>query len=414
MKSFFDLEKIHPPYKSEKGVHSCVSCGLYKDVLSPKIKPYGDCKKKIMVIGEAPGETEDRRAKPWQGKAGRALQRRYKQLGVDLFKDCVNINAVNCRPTDKKGNNRTPTEFEIACCKRKVISAIKQYKPEIIILHGGIPTTSIIGDRWKRNLGGIMKWRGWAIPDRLFNAWICPTFHPSFIERQEKEGDSEVVWDQDLKHAFSKIDEPFPQYRDEEECVEIITDQKEAAQLLIQINKMKPPLLAFDIETTGLRPYNREVHKIVCVSFCWQEDKAYAIPFPTEKRPLSLLKRILENPKIGKIAANMKYEDTWFNILHEIHIHPWKFDTMQAAHILDNRPGITSLKFQAYVHFGLVGYDGAVSQYLQGSDSNLPNRITELLENRSSFNELLLYNGMDSLVTFRLAKMQMREMGISW
>lgn len=412
MKSFFDLKKMQSPYKSEKGVHSCVSCGLYKNVLSPKIEPYGNFKKEIMVIGEAPGEIEDRRGMPWQGKAGRALQRKYKELGIDIFEDCVSINAINCRPTDQKGSNRTPNDFEVACCKRKVISAIKRYHPKVIILHGGIPTTSIIGDRWRRNLGGITKWRGWTIPDHIFGAWICPTFHPSFIEREEKDGGVGAVWEQDLKRAFSKVGDPLPRALKEEKCVEVVMDDDGAQALLKKIYRTRPEMMAWDIETTGLKPYNTDVHEIVCISFCWEEEKAYAIPFPTERRAMALLKRILEDPRIGKIAANMKYEDTWMNVLHGIQVEPWIFDTMQAAHILDNRPGITSLKFQSYVRFGVVGYDDAVAPYLRSADSNQPNRIMELVKRKSSFHQLLLYNGMDSLMTFKLAKKQMEEVGI--
>jgi len=51
MKGFFEKEKAALPYKSEKGVHSCASCGLYKYALSPKMEPYGEFKKEIMVIG---------------------------------------------------------------------------------------------------------------------------------------------------------------------------------------------------------------------------------------------------------------------------------------------------------------------------------------------------------------------------
>ena len=135
MKGFFDKQQIEKtPYKSEKGTLSCISCGLYKYVESPRMKPYGKFKKGIMVIGEAPGQEDDKKGKPWQGTTGKFLQRKFQQLEVDLFQDCISLNAVNCRPVDQKGNNKAPTEHEIACCKRKVIDAIKQYRPKLLIL----------------------------------------------------------------------------------------------------------------------------------------------------------------------------------------------------------------------------------------------------------------------------------------
>ncbi len=410
MKGFFDRDAIQSPpsYKSQKGTLSCAACGLYKFVMSPRMKPYGEFRKRIMVIGEGPGEEEDRKGKPWQGKMGQVLQRKYKQLGINLFKDCLSLNAVNCRPVDKKGNNRPPTEQEIACCRPKVLSVIKQYQPHVIILQGGAAVSSLISYRWGGSAqNGITAWRGWTIPDRKFNAWICPTFHPSFVERQEEENEVEVIWTEDLKRAFAKAEEPLPQFPDEKEAVVITYD---AEKVLTQILKEKPPLLAFDIETTGLKPYNKEDHQIVSISFCWEEGRAYAVPFPTEEKPLRLLKRVLEHPNIGKIAANMKYEDNWLTFLHEIEVNPWTFDTMQAAHVLDNRPGITGLKFQSYVRFGLMSYEAEVAPYLKSPSSNTPNRVLELVEDRTLFEKLLLYNGIDALMTYRLALVQMEEM----
>lgn len=412
MKGFFEKGKTELPYKSEQGYHSCASCGLYKYTLTPRMKPYGNFQKGIMVVGEAPGEDEDKKGKPWQGKMGRALQYKYKQLGIDLFEDCVSLNAVNCRPVDKKGNNRPPTEFEISCCRQKVMDAIKRYKPKVIILQGGVAVSSLIGHRWKRGgLGGIMKWRGWTIPDRDYQAWVCPTFHPSFVERQEEENEAEVIWTGDLKQAFTKVKEPFPKYRNEEDCI-VVTNDIEG--VMKQFLKQGPtPFMAFDIETTGLKPYNKTSHKIVSISFCNNEQEAYAIPFPEEKRHLKLLKQLLEHPRIGKIAANIKFEDNWLNVLCGIEVNPWVFDTMQASHILDNRPGITSVKFQAYVRFGVLGYDEFVQPYLKSPDSNTPNRIKELTEDKESFRKLQIYNGMDSLIEYRLAMLQMKEIGMA-
>jgi uracil-DNA glycosylase family 4 len=409
MRGFFDKDQFSSPgYKSQKGILSCASCGLYKFAMSPRMKPYGKFEKQIMIIGEGPGEEEDRKGKPWQGKMGRALQRKYRQLGIDLFRDCVSLNAVNCRPVDGKGNNRSPTDHEIACCRQKVIAAIKEYQPKVIILQGGAAVSSLIGYRWRGRQNGIMTWRGWTIPDRELDAWVCPTFHPSYVERQEGESEVRVIWTRDLKRAFTKLEEPFPSYRDERECVTITHD---ADGVLRTILKEKPQYLAFDIETTGLKPYNKEDHQIVSISFCWDGEQAYAMPFPAEGKGLVLLKRVLVHSKIGKIAANMKYEDHWTNFLHGIEIQPWVFDTMQASHILDNRPGITGLKFQSYVRFGLLSYEEEVAPYLKSPSSNAPNKIMQLVRDRQLFNKLLLYNGIDSLMTYRLAKAQIKELG---
>ena len=55
--------------------HSCISCGLYKDCDNPKMEAFGNFKKGILNIGEAPRYEDDRNNKPWQDKYGKILQR---------------------------------------------------------------------------------------------------------------------------------------------------------------------------------------------------------------------------------------------------------------------------------------------------------------------------------------------------
>lgn len=408
MRGFFTKEESQVKGGQMKGL-SCAACGLYKNAKSPRMKPYGNFKKGIMIIGEFPDKEDDARNVPWRGKAGRMLRNKCRELGIDLYEDCVIFNAVNCVPLNEKGELRLPTDHEIACCRIRVLKTIREYKPKVIILQGSIPTTSLIGYKWKDGTSGIQRWQGWAIPEREYNAWVIPTFHPNFIDKQDKETELNVFWEQDLKLAFSKINEPFPYPANEEDCI-VITEDLD--MVLDDMNSKN--MFAFDIETTGLKPYDTEKHRTVCISFCNDENKAYALPFPTKRKEIGKIKELLENPKIGKIAANMKYEDTWLNILNGIHVNPWIFDTMLAAHILDNRHGITGLKFQSYVRFGLLGYDDAIAPYLKSENAYMPNRIDELISSKEGYRQLLLYNGIDSLMTYRLALIQMKEVGIEW
>jgi hypothetical protein len=81
---------------------------------------------------------------------------------------------------------------------------------------------------------------------------------------------------------------------------------------------------------------------------------------------------------------------------------------MQAAHILDNRPGILGLKFQTYVNFGVVDYDSHIAPYLTSNskNGNAFNRVDDI-----PIDDLLEYCAMDSLFEYRLAEIQRRLMG---
>ena len=99
---------------------TCHTCGLYKNVTTPKMKPFGEFEKGIMNIGVFPGERSDMRGKPWQEDGGRLLRKVYAELDISLHKDCINLNAANCRPLDAKGESRPPTNHEVDCCRRLV------------------------------------------------------------------------------------------------------------------------------------------------------------------------------------------------------------------------------------------------------------------------------------------------------
>jgi DNA polymerase len=367
------------------------------------MQPFGNFKKKILNIGEAPGENEDKYGKPWQGKAGALLERTYKRLGIDLFEDCLNINAVHCRPMDKDGDNRAPSNFEVECCRKAVLQTIEEYKPRVIILLGNSAVFSLIGHRWKQDLGGITKWRGWTIPDQDFNTWICPTFHPSFVERLLSKNigiDVETtIWEQDLKQAFELVKTPVPVYVEPE--IEIIED-------LSILNKITQKF-AFDYETTGLKPH-APGHKIICCSVADTANHVYVFMMPQTKRERMPFLNLLTQPSIGKMAQNMKYEDTWTSVRLGVDVQNWVWDSMLASHMLDNRVGVTGLKFQTYVQFGVVDYASEVAPYLGAVDSknaNAINKIGQLLTKPGGIDMLLKYNALDSINEYRLCTKQM-------
>ncbi|KKM02768.1 hypothetical protein LCGC14_1781130 [marine sediment metagenome] len=381
---------------------ACQKCRLcYTNLHNPKIPVYGEGRKDIMVIGEAPGEEEDLNGRPWQGRAGRSLQREFKRAGIDLFRDCVSYNSINCRPTSSRGYNREPTNHEILMCRNHVLRAIYKYKPRIIFLLGTIAVRSVIGARWTKNLGGISKWRGWTIPDRELGAWLCPTFHPSYLIRMDSKA-ADTVFRADIRRAL-KLG-TVPKFQKEEDQVTIVEETQDLIDLLIGQRIQR---VAWDVETTGLKPYDIANHKIVAVAFCGSEDRAYVTPYPDMRK----LKRVLADRRIRKIAQNMKFEATWTHMFgYDVRGQEW--DTMLASHVHDNRSGVTGLKFQAYVRFGLVGYDDEIEPYLKGKnpkDSNSVNRIEEAM--RTKRKQVLTYCGIDALVTYRLAMQQMEELG---
>jgi uracil-DNA glycosylase family 4 len=395
-----------PQKKSTSKVLSCETCGLYKNCESPQMEPYGGFEKEIMCIGEMPSFTDDKQNMHWQGRDGRYLEHIFSELGVDLFEDCIHINAVNCYTE----NPKSPTIAEINSCRRIVFAAIEKYKPKIIILFGKTALMSVIGHRWKKDLGEVSKWRGFTIPDRDLNAWVCPTLDPLFVmDVNPKTKADNIVFKNDLKKFFGLIGKELPTYV--EPNIEVITDLTLLNYQIINGTKAKvqPRYMVFDFETTGLKPH-APGHRIVCASVAYDENNAYVFMMPQTKFERKIFTDLLTNAQIGKIAANMKFEHTWSEVRLKTTVNNWVWDTMLAAHQLDNRSGITGLKFQTFVTFGVSDYSSEIEPYLQGTEpknANSLNRILELIEMPGGKEKLLKYCGLDAIYEYRLAMLQM-------
>lgn len=415
MRGFFTRQETQSTSRPDGRVHSCASCGMYQNVETPRMKPWGNYGKRIMIICEAPTPDDDARGRPCQGAPGRLLRTTYRKHGIDIEQDCLVTHSVFCATTDAAGEYRLPTGAEVASCRSRLIRLVKQHKPRLVILHGGAAVDALIGYRWRRDLGSINKWRGFAIPDREFDTWLCPTFSPTLVAKRDGFAEVATIWNQDIANALALVNKPLPVYPPEEQCVEVgsikATLRAVRAAVAEQLAAGRAPLMAIDLETTGLKPYNTAVQQIACISFSLADDKAWVMPAPSTPVEIKALTRLLIDPRIRLVAANMKFEDTWLKVIYDIDITTWTWDTMLAAHVIDNRPGITGLKFQSYAHFGVVGYDDEVGPYLRSENPDTPNRVMECMNTPTMRRKLMMYCGIDSLMTRRLALVQSKELG---
>lgn len=284
-----------------------------------------------------------------------------------------------------------------------MLSVIEKHKPTMILLWGGTALYSVIGGRWKKDLDTIEKWRGHQIPDQELKAYICPLLSPQTII-YNKLGVEELITNQDLAKAVAKLSAPFPVYK----APTIITLDSFVPTPMTEkhIERIERigagHLVTIDYETTGLKPH-RAGHKTICMSLAVDADTVYVFPIKNNRMP-AIIQRILKNPKIGKIAHNLKYEHNWTHTVHGFDIKGWRFDTMQASHIIDNRTGTTGLKFQTYVELGVIDYDSEVSPYLHGKEdhANAFNGIEEAVS-RGLLPKIMEYCALDSINTHRLA-----------
>lgn len=404
------LEKRANPIKNSISKDPCEVCGLYKKCKSPKMRYTGEGKKKILIIGEAQGKDEDENweelgyDEPTQfiGKAGKLLRRKTKPHDIDIDRDCWKTNALICRPP----GNKKPTKKQLKCCKKNLTRTIEKLKPEFIWLLGGSAVESFYMDRFS-NLG-ITRWRRLCIPDKTSGAWVIPLFHPSYLLRNEHDKNLDATFDRDLEWAVKQLERKPPIFEDFESQVTLLYEAQDIIEFLQAILKEKP-LIAFDYETSALKPYLSHVwvdrHKIWTVSI---NGTAFPYDYPQDSKYITwskgahrkikkLLQRILLNPKIKKVAHNLKFEDMWSKEILKVNPTGWEACTMNDAHIIDDRPYFTGLKFQAYINYGIEGYEKEVKSYLRNKPGTPFNRLDEM-----SLDKLLMYNALDSLLTLKL------------
>ena len=331
------------------------------------------------------------------------------EIGVNIEEDCWVTNALICRPHTALDKNRTPTDKEVDYCRPNLFNAIDDLKPDVVVLLGGIAVRSLIGGIWKEEgSDSIGRWVGWNIPAHKPNMWICPTWHPSYLIRSNGDPVLARYFKEHLEKAFSLKGKPWknglPDYRSK---IKTIFDPEEAAEAIRAIIKRKPKLAAMDYETTTLKPDSNKAQIRCCSISDGETTIAYLWHGPSRLATQEFIKC----KEIGKIASNMKFESRWTMREFGHKVINWKWDTMLAAHALDNRSGVAGLKFQSFVLLGQNVYDDHISPYLKSvkAGCNEENRVKEIPPA-----QLLLYCGMDSLLEVEVAKKQMKQMGIQF
>lgn len=379
-------------------VPQCGACGLYRDCKSPKMEPTGEGKRRILLLAEAPGKEEDVQGVQFVGKSGRYLSQTLNKFGVSMRRDCWLTNALHCRPKD----NRTPTDAEIGYCRPYLDQALNTLDPLIIILMGRPAVHSLLGMFWSGDIGSISRWVGWTIPCQFTNAWVCPTYHPAYVLRSEKGFAATVIrrsFESHIKAAVGYMTEPRDVLPDYNKLVERVFDHKRAAHILRQMIQ-RGGTVAFDYETNAIKPEGDD-RMIVSCAVCWEGKRTIAYPWHGEA--IKATRELLRSP-LGKIAANLKFEDRWTRKHLNTPVRNWVWDTMVSAHLIDNRRGICNLTFQAYVNFGKIPYDDHIKKFLAARKGVQINSILSEIK----LDDLLLYNGIDALLEFELAQKQMR------
>jgi len=176
------LNALYAPYKN------CMQCPLGSLVRTQVVFGEGNPDTKLLLIGEAPGQQEDKLGRPFVGRSGQLLTRLIESIGYKR-EDVYITNVVKCRPP----GNRKPTVQETNTCKTILLfKQIDIIQPRVICTLGAAPLEGLLDHPVK-----ITKMRG--IPLQWHSITLLPAFHPAYILRNQTK--LEVLYN-DLAKAF--------------------------------------------------------------------------------------------------------------------------------------------------------------------------------------------------------------------
>lgn len=365
-----------------------------------------------MIVGELPGEEEERLGQPFMGTSGRELSAVLQEAGI-MRSQCFLTNVIRIRPPGNDigafiAQRKMDITPQHAAVRDKMCLApvwegidllkreIEMCRPNIIIALGNTALWALTGK------SGITSWRGSQLECDLelgldYKPKVLPAYHPAMVLRQWS---WRPILVHDLKRARAASETrglTRPDYRF------IIRPSFETVRdylaLLLQAAESKPLRLAVDIET-------RAGH-IACIGFAWSKLEALCIPLLCVERQsgywmeeeeavlMHALYRLLTHPNCEVIGQNFLYDAQYFwRWLH--YIPNVKRDTMIAQHVcFSNMP--KSLDFLSSMYCAHHEYwkdDGKDWDASTGED------------------QLWAYNCQDAVVTFEVDEVEQRNVDL--
>lgn len=170
---------------------SCRGCHLYEGAIQTVFST-GYPPARVVLVGEQPGDQEDRQGAPFVGPAGRVLDSALEDVGIDRTETYVTNAVKHFKFTQsgpgKRRIHQTPTVAEVAACKPWLAAELRIIDPEVTVCLGSTAGKAMLGADFR-----VSQRRGLLLPrpplegeDAAYqNAFIVATIHPSAVLRAE-------------------------------------------------------------------------------------------------------------------------------------------------------------------------------------------------------------------------------------
>jgi DNA polymerase len=180
-----DVAELIPPRAGLKALREaaagCTACELWRSG-TQTVFGAGTSTARLMLVGEQPGDREDREGKPFVGPAGRLLDQALEDAGIDRRAAYV-TNVVKHFKWTARGKRRIhakPNWGEIAACRPWLEAELAAVKPEILVALGATAAQALFGRDFR-----VTKQRGTPVETELAPQALA-TIHPSAILRADE------------------------------------------------------------------------------------------------------------------------------------------------------------------------------------------------------------------------------------
>ena len=182
---------------------ACRGCHLWRPA-TQIVFGVGSPRSRLMLVGEQPGDREDREGLPFVGPAGRELDRALEEARI-ARKDAYVTNVVKHFKFEERGRRRihqTPKRFEIDACEPWLAAELDAVKPEALVLLGATAAKALLGSSFR-----VTQHRGELLESELAPI-VSATIHPSAILRAPDEASRQAerrAFAEDLKVVATAV-----------------------------------------------------------------------------------------------------------------------------------------------------------------------------------------------------------------
>jgi DNA polymerase len=177
-----------------EAARGCRGCELYLPA-TQTVFGAGPPSARIVLVGEQPGDVEDRRGAPFVGPAGRLLDRALDDAGIDRNEAYVTNAVKHFRFTGQPGKRRIhqkPDLSHINACHPWLDAELALLAPEVVVALGATAATALIGPAFRvtKQRGQLLPWDGPSGTEDagVHAGWFVATIHPSAVLRTQGEG----------------------------------------------------------------------------------------------------------------------------------------------------------------------------------------------------------------------------------